>query len=587
MMLRVLVDLAERKNLLADPSYAKRSVHLQLRLSEKGRAVGLVPLGEDERGKQLAVPRPPKRTSGVAPSFVVDNAQYFLGIPKHKKGKPIQVAAIERAKRCLSAFASQLGEAAQATGDAGLAAVQAFVAAVERDPESQQALVTAMIPDHEWTGDETIAPLLDSDGATYVHERPSVRAYWANRCRVEASEGEPQCCLVTGEYAPPARLHEVIKRIPQAQSSGASLVSFNEPAFTSHEFGQGLNAPVSQRAVDGYVRALNWLLEKEGDRRFRQGVAVGADSVVVFWTRDESDAAEVLLNLLDPQAQDEEDVRATLEAAWKGLAPRDVDTTRFYALTLSGNASRVVVRDWLETTAADAKARVRKYFDDLALAGDEGPLSIGRLLSSLEAAPRGARDRRGLSPALAAGLVRAALHGTPFPRALLQTALRRMRVPPRDRDWRGTLRARVALIKAVLIRLHPDQEITMSLDETNSSVPYLLGRLFAAIEKLQADALGDVGATVRDRYFGSASATPGLVFPRLLRVSAHHASKAEAERHGWAERVKAGIIDQLPASGAFPPTLDLEAQGLFAVGYYHQRQAFFTPRKKAEDGSAA
>ena len=122
----------------------------------------------------------------------------------------------------------------------------------------------------------------------------------------------------------------------------------------------------------------------------------------------------------------------------------------------------------------------------------------------------------------------------------------------------------------------------MSLEETSSSVPYLLGRLFAAMEKLQGDALGDVNASLRDRYFGSASATPALVFPRLLRVSAHHASKAESERRGWAERVKAQIVDRLPAQ-AFPRTLDLEEQGLFAVGYYHQRQAFFTPRKAGDE----
>lgn len=120
----------------------------------------------------------------------------------------------------------------------------------------------------------------------------------------------------------------------------------------------------------------------------------------------------------------------------------------------------------------------------------------------------------------------------------------------------------------------------MSLDESNESVPYLLGRLFAAIEKLQSDSLGDINATLRDRYFGSASSTPALVFPRLLRLSMHHATKAESERRGWAERVKGQILDRLPASGAFPRTLDLDGQGLFAVGYYHQRQAFFKPRAR-------
>jgi CRISPR-associated protein Csd1 len=435
----------------------------------------------------------------------------------------------------------------------------------------------------EWTGDECIALVLDADGTLYIHERPSVRAYWAQRRSAASSEGVAQRCLVTGMLSPPTRLHDVVKRIPEAQTSGASLVSFNAPAFESQHFDQGENAPISQRAADGYVRALNWMLEKVGERRFRSGLAVGPDAVMVFWTRDENDTADVLLSLLAPEAVGEEDLRTTLEAAWKGLAPREIDATPFYALTLSGNASRVVVRDWLETTAAEVKDSVRRYFDDLALDGDASPLPIGRLLRSLEATPSAATDKRGLSPVLAARLIRAALRGAPFPRELLHAALARLRVPPRDAEWRGTVRARVALIKATLRRLHPDQEITVSLDETNDSVPYLLGRLFAAIEKLQADALGDVNASLRDRYFGSASTTPALVFPRLLRASMHHASKAESEHRGWAERVKAGIVDRLPAHGAFPKTLRLEEQGLFAVGYYHQRQAFFIRRTTAAE----
>ena len=587
MMLEALVALAERKGLLEDPSFGKRVVNFQLRISKDGQPLGIVPLGDDGRGIAISAPVPPKRTVAVAPTFLVDNAQYVLGLPKRSRGGAAPNArSVERARECLRAFAAEVREACEHTGDAGLRAIRAFLDRLEADP-SEAARVTAMAPDHDWSGDECIVVLLDTDGSTYIHERPEVRAYWAGKRSAASDMGTPQRCLVTGALAPPARLHDVVKRIPEAQSSGASLVSFNAPAFESQHFEQGANAPVSQRAADGYVRALNWLLEKEGERRFRSGLAVGSDAVLVFWTRDDNETTDVLLSLFSPEAETDEDLRAVYEAAWKGLAPRDVDTTKFYALTLSGNASRVVVRDWLETTAADVKANVRRYFEDLALDGDDAPIPIRSLLRSLEATPSATTDKRGLSPVLATRLIHAALRGSPFPRELLHSALARLRVPPGEREWRGTLRARVALIKATLLRLHPAQEITVSLDETNQSVPYLLGRLFAAIEKLQADALGDINASLRDRYFGSASATPALVFPRLLRVSMHHASKAESEHRGWAERIKAEIVNRLPAQGAFPRTLDLVSQGLFAVGYYHQRQAFFTPRKTPEGATIA
>jgi CRISPR-associated protein Csd1 len=585
MMLEALVALAERKGLVDDPSFAKRSVHYQLRIDGEGRPVALIPLGEGGRGLEIAVPSPPKRSVGITPAFLVDNAQYVLGTPKRKKGKAAEESAVLRAPQCLLAYTESIESAAGATGDEGLRAVASFLARRSADA-SGAADVESMAMDHEWTGDENLAFVLESDGGTYVHERPMVRAYWSAQRAAATGEGALQRCLVTGALAAPVRLHDSIKRIPEAQSSGASLVSFNQSSFTSHDFVQGANAPVSQRAADGYVRALNHLLEGSGERRFRGGVSLGPDTVMVFWSRDEDPTADVLLDLLDPQKADEEDMRTTLEAAWNGLAPREWDANqRFYVLTLSGNASRVVVRDWLETTAARVKANVRRYFADLALGGEPEPMPIGRLLRSLEATPSATSDKRGISAVLSTRLMRAALHGTAFPREILHAALTRLRLPPHEREWRGSLRARVGLIKATLIRLHPDrpQEVTVSLDPANHSVPYLLGRLFAAIERLQGAALGDdLNATIRDRYFGSASSTPSLVFPRLLRVSVHHATKAERDGRGWPERVKAEIMNHLPATGAFPATLDLEAQGLFAVGYYHQRQAFFTKRESPE-----
>ena len=577
MILQALVALAERKGLLDDPSFGKRPVQYQVRITDDGHPLGLTPLGDDKRGALLDVPTPPKRSGNPVPAFLVDNAQFVLGVPKQVKGK---APNLEQAAKSFAAFAEAVREATEATGDVGLVAVRALLDRVAASTDARDQ-VLAMAGDYEWTGNETIAFVRDADGTVYVHERPVVRAYWSGKRQTAAEAGTPQRCLVTGEFAPPARLHDVIKGIPEGQSSGTSVVSFNAPAFESQGFEQGTNAPVSQRAADGYVRALNHLLGREGERRVRSGIALGSDAVLVFWTRDESDAADLLLTLLSPSGETPDDIRAVFESAWKGLAPRDVDTTPFYAMTLGANASRVVVRDWLETTAADVKHNLQAWFADLALDGDDGsPLSLGRLLRSLEATPTG-NDHHGVSAVLAARLTRAVVQGGPLPRELLHAALSRLRLPPRDGEWRGTLRARVGLIKATLLRRAPGErkDLSVSLDDSSVSVPYLLGRLFAALERLQASALGsDLNATIRDRYFGAASTTPALVFPRLLRLSMHHASKAESAGNGYAERVKAEIMGKLPA-GAFPRSLLLEEQGLFAIGYYHQRQSFFTPRK--------
>lgn len=111
----------------------------------------------------------------------------------------------------------------------------------------------------------------------------------------------------------------------------------------------------------------------------------------------------------------------------------------------------------------------------------------------------------------------------------------------------------------------------MSLDEKITDIAYLLGRLFAALEKAQQDAIPGAGATIKDRYYGSASATPRVVFPQLLRLGQHHIQKSK-----YGRRTDKLIEDIMQGIEAFPAHLNLEDQGLFAIGYYHQRQALYT-----------
>ena len=310
------------------------------------------------------------------------------------------------------------------------------------------------------------------------------------------------------------------------------------------------------------------MLEGTPSRRYRSGVAVGEDAVIVFWTRHQDDTADFLATLFQPNAKE---VGAVIESPWKGLEPGAFDAEPFYAMTLGGNASRVVVRDWLEVTTGAVKANVLRYFNDLKISeSSTKPLPLWALLKSVES-PGGQE----LAPQLGARLFRSALSGVPFPRELLGLALRRLRLPPKD-DEAVITRNRCALIKAVLTRQFRNagrKELTVSLDESNHEVPYLLGRLFAVLERLQRAAQGDVNVSIRDRFFGSASATPALVFPRLLKLSIHHAGKADSS--GWLEKIKGQVMNALPPA-RFPGTLSLEDQGLFAVGYYHQREWFFT-----------
>jgi CRISPR-associated protein Csd1 len=430
-----------------------------------------------------------------------------------------------------------------------------------------------------------------------VLEREAVRRWWKQQ-RQAACAGEPAGrCLVTGELAPLADRHTILKQVPGAVSSGVPLVSFNAPAFESYGLSGNENAPISREAAESYAAALQRLLHAappdplEPRRTLpRRNLRLSDDTAVCYWPAEPS--GEGFASALGPLLEgNEETVGELYRSVWFGRAPRIADPSAFYALTISGAQGRAIVRGWLESTVAEVAGHVARHFADLEMVRNLPPPKEGRrpprpplraLLASL--AVQGKSD---LIPApLAARLVVAALSGAPYPLALLQRAILRARAESGDRGWAAADRrdARAALLKAVLERRRrlyeastPYPEIRPDMDPNNTNPGYLLGRLMAVIERLQQTALGDVNATVVDRYFGAASAAPRSVFIRLLKNARHHARKAKEDpaKQGmghWLDRQ----LDELckgfdPEHNGFPAHLSLEEQGLFILGYHQQR----------------
>ncbi len=577
MMLQALVAYADREG-LGDVDFQKRAVDYQLVLRANGTFVGFVPMGVGKSRAELnGLPiGPSSKNQPGCPNFLVDNATYVLGTPKD--GGDAEKKR-ESADKCRVSFRDLVVEAAGEANDDGLNALRAFV---QNDDEIRRAdaELEKVDPKPAARGERVLVPMLESDG-TNVHTRADVRDYWIARQNKERAAADGTAvgrCLITGVIGPVARIHPALNTHP-FPGTGAKLVAYDKDPFSSHHLDQGANAPVSEVAALKYVSALKHLIEKEGDRR-RSAIQLDSDTLVLFWTREESEAPKLLLSLFDPPPKAQE-MAESLTSVWRGVRAGAFDATPFYAMTISPNAARIVVRDWLETTAKELKQNIDQWFDDLHLGeGEVEPMPLIKMLRALQATPDAQSDRRGLPPNLATRVFRAAVQRSPLPISLLSSALARLRIPPRDReDARFVLRARVGVIKAVLVR--QGKEISVALDENNDNVPYLLGRLFAVLENLQGRALGDINATIRDRYFGAASATPALVFPRLLRVSMHHASKVD---NRWPEPLKARIVDKLPAQG-FPAVLNLNEQGLFAIGYYHQREALFKKAPQNDENS--
>ncbi|HOR25975.1 MAG TPA: type I-C CRISPR-associated protein Cas8c/Csd1 [Opitutaceae bacterium] len=427
----------------------------------------------------------------------------------------------------------------------------------------------------------------------WLHDTPAIRAWWERHLGAATSDDTPKGdCLITEAHdVALARLHEPkIKGVAGAQSSGAAIVSFNCDAFTSYGKDQSFNAPVSELAAFKYATALNWLLDGPLPQRLRIG-----DTTVVFWTEKPTQAESLLGALLggqpanDPAAQDAT-LNLKLEAFLNVLRQgggstavlKDDLTTPFFILGLAPNAARIAIRFWYTSTLGELLQHLKRHCDDLAIQKEypDSDMDFPPIWLLLKETARTSDD---IPPLLGGALTRAILTGGPYPQSFATAVLRRIRIDAADGERRTHVSyLRAALLKAFLNR-NSQQSIPMSLDPENPDVPYRLGRLFAALEKTQRDALGDTNTSVRERFYASASATPGPVFPRILRTYTHHLAKLEGGLKVVREQLVQEILD--PIAGSFPAALNLEEQGRFAIGYYHQMRAFFT--KRADSASSA
>jgi CRISPR-associated protein Csd1 len=469
--------------------YSMEKISYAIVLSHQGKVVDISDIrdhsGKKPSPKLLPVPAPFKRTSGIKPLFLWDKASYVLGVDRKAKDA---VAISAKPHEAFKLFHQRvLAE----TEDVGLKAVLAFL----------ESWTPALFHPPLFTPDMLDANFVFRlDGQqSYVHESEAAHHFWAKLHKnADAREG---MCLVTGETLPLARLHPPIRNVAGAQSSGASIVSFNLDAFSSYGRSQGENAPVSETAAFAYTTMLNHLLRRSDPNRQRLQIA---DATVVFWAEAKnhaqaSAAEELLANFLDPPTDDQQETRKlyhVLNAVRQGRPLHDLDPaledgTSMFILGLAPNASRLSIRFWQRGTLEEFTRRMAEHYFDLELhpLPWQTPPSLWRLLLATAPSRNGKAKSEDTPPQLAGEITRAILTGRLYPRSLLASVLMRFRS---DGDLSGI---RVALCKAVLAREKRlgvkgiDEELPVSLNKESIEPGYLLGRLFSTLENVQRAAL--------------------------------------------------------------------------------------------------
>ncbi len=569
MILQALNRYYERSDSLPRPGWVRRGVDYVVVLDDEGACIGLDAIGEQKKGKIIPSERlvtaigkqAMKHTnSGKDANLLWDNASFVFGTGN--KG------AIK-----LSSFIETLDEWFCGTQDAGVDAVKRFCRNLQTHPDEVDALLERFQVKEDFDKRDPVLTFQLTGDIESVHMRPTVRKYYEEKlASTQSGSGLRGDCLVTGKRNVPLAPNEsVIKGVWGGQPAGCNVVSFNARAFESYGKRErnGENAPVSVHASFAYTTALNHLLSSP------QRLQVG-DASTVFWAEERHDLETAVPDLLGDPPKDDPDknvraVEALYSAIASGKFSEGALTTRFHVLGLAPNAARISVRFWETATAIELGHRIKQHFDDLDIAhADYEPryLSMFRLLAGVALLNKADN----IPPTLGGEVMRAIVEGRPYPVQLLNLAVIRCRAEQKP------TRARAAAIKAFLNRLIRsrktiEQEFLPMLDPTNVHPAYRFGRLFAVLEKVQEEASPGLNATIRDRYYAAASSAPVSVFTALLRLKNHHLGKLNPKRATQMENLIGDIVGEVPD---FPRILSLPDQGRFALGYYHQRQAFFT-----------
>lgn len=559
-------------------------VSFQLEIDDSGTLIDVIDSRElTASGKKqmlrpmtMRVPAHKLRSSGVSANFLCDNASYLLGADE--KGKP------ERAKACFAACAALHHRLLDGVDDPAAKAILAYFDSWKPENAREHPLLKDRW--EELTANANLVFCYDGEnGRRPVTENPKIRAAWQQFYQAGNSEAVSAQCLITGRVAPMALLHPTLKGVKDAQSSGASLVSFNAPAFCSYGHVQGENAPVSEYAAFAYTTALNALLAD------REHCKIIGDSTVVCWTENAGTAyadlgTYAMFGVPENAGVQEEDLKKSLALLAEGKPCEWIGETllpeqHINYLGLAPNAARVSVRFYLRDSLQHFAENIRAHHEALEIVNGWPGFSIWTL--ARETVRRKADGKyEDPAPRLAGDILRAVLSGGRYPATLLNGVMLRIRA---EHD---VTRGKAAIIKAYYTRNQspqcPKEVLTVELNEQCTYQPYVLGRLFAVLEAIQDAANPGINTTIKDRYFTSACATPGVVFPTLIKLTQKHLQKLGNGSQIYYNQQLTELMGKMTQT--YPTRMTLPEQGAFEIGYYHQTQKRYEKKNKEEAGNA-
>ncbi|MDZ4251247.1 MAG: type I-C CRISPR-associated protein Cas8c/Csd1 [Sulfuritalea sp.] len=549
-MLQRLIEYAHDHVPLSEPGFTVRGIRWRIDISAGGRLPGIIPSTNDKGDERWGCPEMHGMVSGGKSHFLIDNLKTAICLEADTKDEPRHEFYVARIREAAEAIPS-------------LRSLQMFL---EDDIQLEALRATLAAPPHKAGANDNLEWRID--GRDPLAD-PVVIEWWRqwrkNDLGVDATADADMICFGTGTLAPAMETQPKVMRLPGGQGAGDSLIGFDKAAFTSFGLKKSANAAVSETAARQYVDALNHLVRHRSKKL--------ADSLALHWFKGAvEDKDDVLAWLNDPRERAEATAaiaaRQLFDAIRSGQRP-NLGHAEYYALTLSGMSGRVMVRDWMEGRFEQLVGHIANWFEHLSITARDGQ-GLARDPKFMAVCGALVRDLKDFPAPTSATLWKVAVQGLPIPQPLMAQALARFRTDLVDKDQPPFNHARMGLIKAYFIRRNPggDIHMTTGYNLTHPAAAYHCGGLLAVLANLQRAALGDVGAGVVQRFYTAASQTPGLVIGRLVGNARNHLAKLDPGLAWWYEERIAELMNRF--GDAAPRILDLEGQGLFALGYYQK-----------------
>lgn len=572
MILKALYDYYNRCGNLPAPGMEEKEIGFVIVISKEGKFLRFEDCRTDKTiGRVYLVKKHVSRSSAAVANYLYDNSAYVLGYSDKDDSEKNQLyfnTFVEKVQSILDRMPD----------NSDIRTLMNFYA------QGKEAIHSEVEQDPLW---EDIKKNLSKKYSVFSFRiEGDLRILAEKKELMQTNEGTKNdnsrgLCMVTGVQG--ELVDTTTATMIQGSQATAKLVAFQvNSGYDSYGKEKCGNAPISHEAEFAYTTALNTMLRRDSRNKFTVG-----NRTFVFWASSNDKAAEQaeesLFDLLgyseekkdNPNAKIEQ-VRKVFTAIYSGSLSTSLED-RFYILGLAPNSARIAVVYWSETPLRDFAGKILRHFDDMEIIDtrkDRKPyMGIKDILSAVTLGGKQSEA----TPNLPESIIKSIFLGTPYPYTLLSACIRRIRAE--SGDGNAARITRIAIIKAFLNRQNVnDKRMEIMLDKRNTNQGYLCGRLFAVLDRIQEDANGI--SSIRERYMNAASSTPSSVFATILNLSSHHLENLSNEgKKVFYEKLKQEIIDKISSDG-FPAHLDLQDQGRFFVGYYHQRQDFFNKKEE-------